>query len=138
MYVVELYLRQEIMTQQKHFADKPQMFSVNMNKILLMIMIFLLWAGQAMGADYVLPKGSSIFSNEFQIAHLENIEKDAIDGYLSNQLSSGRMIFTTIDVIVTIVDSCTFCNKSVIKIKTKDGKLSGWTFKESLKRIKKK
>ena len=39
-----------------------------------------------------------------------------MDGYLRDQLSSERMIFTTIDVIFTIVESCTFCNKGVIKI----------------------
>ncbi|MEW6079906.1 MAG: hypothetical protein AB1724_19015 [Thermodesulfobacteriota bacterium] len=109
-----------------------------MKKILITIMIILFWIGYAIGSDYVLPKGSAIFSNEFQIAHLEEIEKDAIDGYIRDQLSSGNIFFNDIDLTVIIIDSCTFCKKGVVKIKTTDGKVTGWIFKESLKTIKKK
>lgn len=92
----------------------------------------------SLSADYILKKNSPLFSSEFQIAHLENLSSEAIDGYIEDQIKSKKMAFSTNDVSVQIIDSCTFCKIDSVKVKMTDGNGAGWVLKQSLKKVKTK
>ena len=102
--------------------------------ILLAVGLILTVPSWSIGSDYILKQGSLVFSNQFQIAHLENLaDGDAGIGYIGDQVDSGRAYMTTIDLPVIIVDACTFCKLPVVKVKVKNSKGGGWVFRYYLK-----
>lgn len=91
-----------------------------------------------LGTDYLLKRGEYVYDSEFQIEHLISLDREAGIGYINDQLEKKIIIITAKDETVRIIDSCSFCQLGVVKVKAIDGKGSGWVLKSSLMKVKSK
>lgn len=97
---------------------------------------FILLAGNAIGAEYILPKGTSLYISQFQMESSSSLSKEAFSGWFEDQVKTGQITFAPTDIPVVIIDECSWCSGYSVRVSATNGNFKGWVYKGHLKKGK--
>ena len=107
-----------------------------MRKIICIIFVELFLVGNAIGAVYILPKGTTIYTSQFQMESSSSLSKEAFSGWFEDQAKTGQITFAPIDIPVVIIDECSWCSGYSVRVSATNGNFKGWVYKGHLKKGK--
>jgi hypothetical protein len=81
--------------------NTKQMLGIT-GSMILFVGLFLV--GNARGAEYILPKGTTLYTSQFQMESASNLSREAFSGWFDDQIKTGQIAFASVDMPVVIID----------------------------------
>lgn len=111
----------------------------------LMILVSLLSIpALAIGQEYSLDKGSLLWTDQLHLMHWIDLivanQSEASSNYSDKMLTDGYLFFTKEVLTVIVVDAVIgerYSKFKLVRVQSKDGKVTGWLSKDSLRLISK-